>query len=291
MGIHYQKKLNMLKQMGYFIALQNYIIPIIQLSAWAFYINKWRGFIHLEKQKRDFKGIWIPKEIWLSKDLTLQEKIFIVEIHSLDNEKGCFASNTYFSKFFGMTPQRCSQIINSLIKKKYIRAKYIYEGKETVLRVLNIINTYKGKFKKVSNKCEEGIKESLRGYKGKFKENNTINNPSNNTYNKEINDIVNFWNNNKPDKLSKCDKVTKKRIEIINDRIKDKNYGIDKTKEGIKNYFEVFNSDHYFTHPWSIDTFLKQDNAFPHFIKGGEKWSAYIIWYNKEFDKKERENN
>ena len=32
------------------------------------------------EDKRAFRGIWIPKEIWLSKDLTLQEKVFIVEI-------------------------------------------------------------------------------------------------------------------------------------------------------------------------------------------------------------------
>jgi hypothetical protein len=41
----------------------------------------------MKNENRDFKGIWIPKEIWLSKDLTLQEKVFYVEIDSLDNEK------------------------------------------------------------------------------------------------------------------------------------------------------------------------------------------------------------
>ena len=49
------------------------------------------------EDKRAFRGIWIPKEIWLSKDLTLQEKVFIVEIDSLDNEKGCsFRQNKHF---------------------------------------------------------------------------------------------------------------------------------------------------------------------------------------------------
>lgn len=37
---------------------------------------------------RDFKGVWIPKEIWLSTELTLQEKVMLVEIDSLDNEDG-----------------------------------------------------------------------------------------------------------------------------------------------------------------------------------------------------------
>ncbi|WKX76342.1 hypothetical protein [Zobellia laminariae] len=34
---------------------------------------------------RAFKGIWIPKSIWLSRELTIQEKVFIVEIDSLEN--------------------------------------------------------------------------------------------------------------------------------------------------------------------------------------------------------------
>ncbi len=44
--------------------------------------------IDMEKPSRDFKGIWIPKEIWLSDQLSLMEKILLVEIHSLDNERG-----------------------------------------------------------------------------------------------------------------------------------------------------------------------------------------------------------
>ena len=66
---------------------------------------------------RDFKGIWIPKEIWLNQELKLIEKIFLVEIDSLDNENGCFASNQYFANFFGISKGRCSQIISELEKK------------------------------------------------------------------------------------------------------------------------------------------------------------------------------
>lgn len=68
--------------------------------------------------ERAFKGIWIPAEIWLNKDLTLLEKVFLVEIDSLDNENGCFASNEYFSNFFGLSKNRCSEVIKSLEKKE-----------------------------------------------------------------------------------------------------------------------------------------------------------------------------
>jgi hypothetical protein len=40
--------------------------------------------------ERDFKGVWIPKEIWLDERLNALEKIILTEIDSLDaTERGC----------------------------------------------------------------------------------------------------------------------------------------------------------------------------------------------------------
>ena len=74
----------------------------------------------MEKPSRDFKGIWIPKEIWLSDQLSLMEKVLFVEIHSLDNERGCFASNKYFAEFFGLHPRRIAGHIASLKEKGFV---------------------------------------------------------------------------------------------------------------------------------------------------------------------------
>lgn len=122
------------------------------------------------KEKRDFKGIWIPAEIWLSTELTLQEKVFLVEINSLDNDEGCFANNEYFAKFFGISKTRVSIVINKLVEKGFITSTIIYkEGTKQILkRVLKIC--YIGYIIKV----KEGIKDL-------FKDNNTSNNTSNNT--------------------------------------------------------------------------------------------------------------
>ena len=89
--------------------------------------------------KRDFKGIWVPAEIWLNKDLKLIEKMFVVEIDSLDNENGCYASNGYFAEFFGISKGRCSQIITSLKDKKILEIEYHYEGKQITKRVVRIL--------------------------------------------------------------------------------------------------------------------------------------------------------
>ena len=126
---------------------------------------------------RNFKGIWIPKEIWLSENLSILEKILLVEIDSLeDEEKGCFASNKYFADFFKLTNGRISQIINNLNKKKYISIDYEYNGKEIEKRILRINRPpYPEVFNKLNRYLENddrGVKFSKEGYLENAKDNN-----------------------------------------------------------------------------------------------------------------------
>ncbi len=127
---------------------------------------------------RDFKGVWIPKDIWLDSNLTWMEKLFLVEIDSLDNEEGCFASNSYFADFFQLTSGRASQIIKSLIDKKYISANYERKDKQIIKRVLKIL---KG-----------GSKYIKGGYLENAEDNNTlINNTCSTPHEEKLKVIVN----------------------------------------------------------------------------------------------------
>ncbi len=77
-----------------------------------------------KKQHRGFKGVWIPRDVWLSPELSLQEKVFLVEIDSLNNEeKGCFATNDYFAEFFGISKCRAKQVICELVKKGLVKCE------------------------------------------------------------------------------------------------------------------------------------------------------------------------
>lgn len=144
---------------------------------------------------RGFKGIWIPAEIWLSKELTVMEKLFFVEIQSLDNEDGCYASNQHFAKFFGLSKNRCSEVINSLKNKEFITIEYLKDGKETKGRILK--STLKLlKNKEIlpnggySEKCEGVFGKSNGGYSEKCEDSNTLfsntfrNKEKNTTYSK-----------------------------------------------------------------------------------------------------------
>lgn len=143
----------------------------------------------IKKQDRGFKGVWIEKEIWLTKELTWLEKLFLTEIDSLDNENHCYASNDHFSDFFDISKSRCSQIINSLIKKGYLKAKYLYEGKEIKKRFLIVQQNKIKKSEKRELKSNReqylvdkiGYLNNKTGYLESYEGNNIINNTSNNT--------------------------------------------------------------------------------------------------------------
>tara|TARA_R110000803_G_scaffold137211_1_gene204187 strand:- start:1236 stop:1850 length:615 start_codon:yes stop_codon:yes gene_type:complete len=126
--------------------------------------------------KRKFKGIWIPAEVWESPELTLQEKVFLVEIDSLNNERGCYANNNYFGKFFGLSATRVSLVIGSLIKKGYVTSTILQsEGNKRILKTS-------------LTKVKDPIQQSL-------KHNNTVSSTTNNKDNKEKEEIFElFWN-------------------------------------------------------------------------------------------------
>ena len=103
------------------------------------------------------KGLWIPAEILLNKDLSDKEKIILSMILYLSEEtKSCFASNKYIASIVNVTANRVSKIISSLKDKEYIKVKLKYKtgSKEIEQRqitpIVENINRY-------NSKCQEGI--------------------------------------------------------------------------------------------------------------------------------------
>lgn len=75
-----------------------------------------------EETKRSFKGIWIPKEIWLDDDLIMTDKVLLAEIDSLDDgELGCHASNKYLAQFLKMTVWGIQKSLQRLKAKNLIK--------------------------------------------------------------------------------------------------------------------------------------------------------------------------
>lgn len=77
--------------------------------------------------ERDFKGVWIPKEIWLNEDLNWTEKLLYIEIDSLARNGECFAMNDHFAKFLRISKDRVSKMITSLNRKGLVSVELIYK--------------------------------------------------------------------------------------------------------------------------------------------------------------------
>ncbi len=98
---------------------------------------------------KEFKGVWIPYEIFINKKLTDKEKFVYSMIIFLSKENECTISNAYIGNLLNICNVQVSRIINSLKKKGYINTKIIYKenSKEIALRkIVPIIkndNTYK----------------------------------------------------------------------------------------------------------------------------------------------------
>lgn len=86
---------------------------------------------------RNFKGIWIPKEIWLAQDLSCQERCLWAEIHSLyDPEKGgCYASNEYLMEYIGVKERRLQEMIAHLKSKGWIE-QVSFDGRQRVIKAV-----------------------------------------------------------------------------------------------------------------------------------------------------------
>lgn len=110
------------------------------------------------EQRRDFKGIWIPKNIWLSK-LKIAYRVFLAEIDSLDNGDGCFASNDHFAELFDLSKNRCSEIIQMLEKEGFIAINNSKVIKGEIKRVI-VVNHPFSKAEKASREIDRTVEKS-----------------------------------------------------------------------------------------------------------------------------------
>ena len=154
--------------------------------------------------ERDFKGIWIPKEIWLIDEINVLEKVLLIEIDSLDNDFGCIASNEYFANFLGISETRVSQMISNLKKLDYVYEES-FDGRRRVLKsAIKII------VKQNKDNYNSDLKKTKVSFKENYKHNNT---PNNQSINKEKN-IKKEKSFTKPSKEEIQEYITQENLPI-----------------------------------------------------------------------------
>lgn len=151
--------------------------------------------------QRNYYAI-IPANVRYDKDLIDGAKLLYGEITALCNQEGyCWASNSYFSELYGVSKKTVSNWINQLKSKGYINSIISYkEGtKQIDKRYLTIASTpmeekVRGLGRKGNDPMEENFPTPMEE---KVKDNTTvINNTFNTTTNKDVAEIIKFWDDN-----------------------------------------------------------------------------------------------
>ena len=116
----------------------------------------------MPEDRREFKGVWFPAEVWLDERLTALEKIILIEIDSLDGEEGGYASNEYLAQFCQCSQSKVSSAISKLKRLGYIKVKS-FDGRKRILEsCLSVSITQTPKIKKADtqNQDERILKET-----------------------------------------------------------------------------------------------------------------------------------
>ena len=98
--------------------------------------------------ERNFKGVWIPKHLWLDERLTLAEKCLLVEIDYLDDgTNGCKVNNNYLANFAQLSLRSVVSAIAKLSDLGYIIIRNSGNKERTLhsnlyLTAQNITNNY-----------------------------------------------------------------------------------------------------------------------------------------------------
>lgn len=124
---------------------------------------------NIDEYKRDFKGVWIPRELLFDEHINKLQMAMITEINSLSfSDLGCFASNTHFANFLGCSSSRASQLISNLGEKGYIETKKFYDPdkpKRILKREIYLLNKLNGVLNLLNDPTEKIKSPYLEKYK------------------------------------------------------------------------------------------------------------------------------
>ena len=120
-------------------------------------------------ENRDFKGVWIYKNLYLSREYTPNEKFLLLEIYSLSKGKNkqCYANNRHFADFIGVKENTIQKEILKLEKNGHIRREYTYKNgtREIASRIITLTQKFYDDFINESEikEQEEGVDKNPRG--------------------------------------------------------------------------------------------------------------------------------
>ena len=89
--------------------------------------------------KRNFKGVWIPAQLYLSEGITWTQKLMLVEIDSFSKSNlPCFISNEHLAKHLQISESGVEKALRGLVKFGMVdrRRESFGQGTRRILRVV-----------------------------------------------------------------------------------------------------------------------------------------------------------
>ncbi len=153
------------------------------------------------EDQREFKGIWIPRDIWLDKRLNAIEKVLFAEIDSLSGyELKCIKSNESFAEFCQCSESKVSKAIKKLIDFGYVE-QVSFDGRRRTLQSRLVKNA------SLNNKNNYSDEHKMPA-------SNSISNSENNPI---IDTSCDEKRKNKKEDYSHCEEVINLFIDICKD--------------------------------------------------------------------------
>lgn len=223
----------------------------------------------MEEMPRDFKGVWIPKEVYLDKRLSALDKIILVEIDSLDGENGCFASNEYLADFCQCSKNKISSAIAKLTELGYLQT-LCFDGRK---RFLRSCLTNNGKLPKSVSETPKNCEAESQ----KMVHSNINNNIANKTTNTNV--LVeakprNYGNSQINELFDKWEECCGFRVDT---KIKANRYACNRLIKS-RGFDKVINSLPYVAESQTDKFAPKVTN----FMDLAEKWNDLAVWYKKK---------
>lgn len=165
----------------------------------------------MAENERDFKGVWIPKVVWLDTRLNALDKVILTEIDSLDcGKRGCYASNKHIADFCQCSETKVSKSISLLIKLGYLYVQS-FDGRQREL---------KSRLPNLTSQPCKNDKAELQNVQESNTSNNTVNNKKKVSKKNSFDEIIlNYTQNSETvDLLKEWLKVRKAKKAAMTDR-------------------------------------------------------------------------
>jgi len=248
----------------------------VELRLFVYLIGQAR-FKHEPNTKYKNKGVVIKRGQYLRSYRKLQDDLEYIENNAL---------KTY-------SLSRIKTAIERLKKQDRIKTKNTQLG--TLFTICNYAEyqrNYKEKNKgqnaekTVSERSENGVRTESERSENNTKNVKNVKNDNNdiNIYADEIEKVYNCWIEHLSD-VNEA-RLTKKQKKTILTKIKK--WSADDIIAAIKNYNEVYRSDYYYSHNFTMQKFIKQKNGVPRFKAGLDDEYDGDIW--KDYQNKNKTN-